>query len=215
MKIGVFDSGKGGKSVAEAIARDMPHLDVVFRDDSVHLPYGSKSPDEIYGYVIPILNTLIEEGCAVIVIACNTVSTTLIERLRAELAVPLVAVEPMVKPAAEISQTGIFAVCATPTTLSSDRYAWLKSTYAHNKTIIEPDCSNWAAMIEDNALNREQISSQIETVIDQGADVIVLGCTHYHWIEQDIQEIAQNRAIVIQPEPAIIEQLKRVLAQLA
>lgn len=215
MKIGVFDSGKGGKSVAEAIARDMPHLDVVFRDDSVHLPYGSKSPDEIYGYVIPILNTLIEEGCAVIVIACNTVSTTLIERLRAELAVPLVAVEPMVKPAAEISQTGIFAVCATPTTLSSDRYAWLKSTYAHDIKVIEPDCSNWAAMIEDNALNREQISSQIETVIDQGADVIVLGCTHYHWIEQDIQEIAQNRAIVIQPEPAIIEQLKRVLAQLA
>ncbi len=214
-KIGVFDSGIGGKSVANAIEKALPEAEVIFVNDSKHLPYGSKTPVQLQGFVLPILEDLVEQACKVIVIACNTVTTTLIEDLRAALPVPLVAVEPMVKPAATMTKSGTIAVCATPTTLASNRYAWLKETYAKDIKVIEPDCSDWTRMIEDNAVDEQKISERIENAISEGADVIVLGCTHYHWIEELINKLAAGRAAVIQPEPAIVEQLKRVLQQLA
>lgn len=215
MKIGVFDSGIGGKSVANAISKTLPEHEVIFRDDAEHLPYGTKSPEKIQGYVVPILQELVDAGCQVIVIACNTVTTTLIEPLRKIIKVPLVAVEPMVKPAAEMTKTGVIAVCATPTTLSSPRYQWLKDTYAKGVNVIEPDCSQWTSLIESNAMEREQIQKSVDDACLAGADVIVLGCTHYHWIEELIKEISAGRAKVIQPEKPLVDQLKRVIAQLA
>jgi glutamate racemase len=212
--IGVFDSGKGGISVANAIKRSLPDYQVVFRDDASHLPYGSKSPEELLGYVVPILQEMVEAGCSVIVIACNTVTTTLIHDLRKVIAVPLVGVEPMIKPAAKLSKTDIIAVCATPTTLASKRYDWLKETYAPDTTVLEPDCSDWAFMIESKQIDREKVRVRIDEACKIGADVIVLACTHYHWIEDIINDISAGRAIVIQPETAIIEQLKRVIAGL-
>ncbi len=90
MKIVVFDSGVGGLSVARAIQRQLPEHEVVYAEDREHVPYGTKTPEELYSLVVPILQRLIDEGCSVIVIACNTVTTTIIERLRAKLVVPLV-----------------------------------------------------------------------------------------------------------------------------
>jgi glutamate racemase len=129
--------------------------------------------------------------------------------------VPLVGMEPMIKPAALATQTGIIAVCATPRTLSSDRYAWLKKEYAKGVKVLEPDCSDWAYMVESNNLDREKIAKIVNEVCDQNADQIVLGCTHYHWIEQQIKDLAQGRARVVQPEVAVVAQLKRVLEQLS
>lgn len=215
MKIGVFDSGVGGLSVANAIENALPEHEVVFRDDHEHLPYGTKPPEELLGYVLPILQVMAEEGCKVIVIACNTVTTTLITELRKKIDVPLVGIEPMVKPAAQQSKSGVIAVCATPTTLASPRYKQLKQEFAADIKVLEPDCSDWSAMIENNQINNQKIVDEIEGVCNEGADVIVLGCTHYHWIEDTIKTIANGRAQVIQPEPAIVEQLKRVIARLA
>lgn len=215
MKIGVFDSGVGGKTFVRAIESALPDAEVLLRDDVEHLPYGTKSPDEVFGYVVPILKGLAEDGCQVIVVACNTVSTNLIGRLRAVISVPLVAVEPMVKPAAEQTKSGVIAVCATPATLKSDRYKWLKDNYARGVKVIEPDCSNWASMIEDKEVDRRQIHDTIDAVCLAGADVIVLGCTHYHWIENIIKKETEGRAVVIQPEKPVVEQLKRVIEQLA
>jgi glutamate racemase len=147
------------------------------------------------------------------VVACNTVSTTIIEFLRTSLSVPLIAMEPMVKPAAQITKSGVIAVCATPSTLRSERYHWLKKAYASHVKVIEPDCSDWAYMVEVNQLDRQNIAERINSACEAGADVSVLGCTHYHWIEELIQQIAGNRAQVLQPEQPVIEQLKRVLAQ--
>lgn len=212
MKIGVFDSGVGGLSVAKAIEKALPEDEVLFRNDAEHIPYGTKPAAELLGYVEPILNSLVEDGCAVIVIACNTVSTTLIEELRKRIAVPLVAIEPMVKPAAALTKSKAICVCATPTTLGSARYKWLKDTYAKDIRVIEPDCSGWTRMIEDDELDEALIRDQITDAIAMGADVIVLGCTHYHWIEAEIRQIADNKAEVIQPTEAIVMQLKRVLA---
>ena len=130
MKIGVFDSGVGGLSVANAVRAALPDAEVLLRQDKEHVPYGLRPPKEILGFVVPIFQAMVDEGCQVIVVACNTVTTTLIEELRQRFSLPLVAVEPMVKPAAALTKTKVIAVCATPTTLASARYAWLKEEYA-------------------------------------------------------------------------------------
>lgn len=213
-KVGIFDSGIGGLSVAHAIQKALPEAEVIFKNDSEHVPYGTRSIDEIYGFTKPILGSLIAEGCDVIVIACNTVTTNMITRLRQELPVPLIGMEPMVKPAATATKSGTIAVCATPRTLSSERYKWLKSEYASNVTVLEPDCSDWSLMVESDSADRQKIGEIVDEVCDSGADQIVLGCTHYHWIEQIIKDCARGRAEVIQPEGPVIEQLKRVLASL-
>lgn len=212
-KIGVFDSGIGGLSVARAIEKAFPEDSVLFVSDKAHVPYGDKSPQQLLGFVVPILEQMVQDGCEVIVIACNTVTTTLIEKLRACLSVPLIGIEPMVKPAAARTKSGVIAVCATPATLASVRYAWLKETFAAGITVLEPDCSQWAYMVEHNQVNESKLRTQINELCDTGADVIVLGCTHYHWIEDIMQQIAAKRAVVIQPEVPIIAQLRRALGK--
>ncbi len=214
MKIGVFDSGVGGQSVANAIKKALSDAEVIFVSDSANVPYGTKTPEQLFGLVLPILQELATKT-DVIVVACNTVSTTLITELRERIKTPLIAMEPMVKPAAEQTKSGVIAVCATPTTLASSRYKWLKDTYAAGKTVLEPDCSDWAYMIEANHVDYAKIKERITKVCKDGADVIVLGCTHYHWIEKEVQKIADEYgAKVIQPEQPVITQLKKVLQNL-
>lgn len=211
-KVGVFDSGVGGLSVANAIQDALPHVAVQYAHDREHVPYGDKTPEQLLRYVVPILERLVADGCVCIVIACNTVTTTIIGQLRQRMSVPLIGMEPMVKPAADQTKTGVIAVCATPATLKSKRYNWLKQTYAANVMVLEPDCSRWSYMIEHNAVEDDYIAQQINELCQGQADVIVLGCTHYHWIEKKIQDMAGHKAIVIQPEPAIIRQLQHALA---
>lgn len=201
--------------MARAVQKALPNAEIVFRNDKEHVPYGMRDLDEIYSFAEPILRSMVDDRCRVIVIACNTVTTNLIEQLRRQLPIPLVGMEPMIKPAAEASRSGVIAVCATPRTLQSERYAWLKNTYAFNTTVLEPDCSDWSNMIETNQVDRDKIANIIDDVSSKGADQIVLGCTHYHWIEELIREIARSRAEVMQPEIPVIEQLKRVIERIA
>ncbi|MDO8591763.1 MAG: glutamate racemase [bacterium] len=214
MKIGVFDSGVGGSSVVKAIQKELPNLEIIYKDDAKHVPYGNREIEEIHGLVRPIFQSFIDDGCQVIVIACNTVTTNLAEQLRAEFNVPMVGMEPMVKPAAAASKTGVIAVCATPRTLSSNRYKWLKEQFAKGVKVLEPNCSDWALMIENNRVDREKVAEIVNEVYKAGADQIVLGCTHYHWIEQLIKDLAKGRAEVIQSEKPVVSQLKKVLEQL-
>jgi glutamate racemase len=214
MKIGVFDSGIGGLSVANAIKQAFPHDEVIFKNDAKHVPYGSRGMEEVLLFTLPILQSLVMEGAQCIVIACNTVSTNLIDQLRNLLDVPLIAMEPMVKPAAAQTSSGVIAVCATPATLRSARYAWLKDTFAKGVKVLEPDCTSWAAMIEANDIDETAIRTLVQDMLNQQADVIVLGCTHYHWIEELITACAGDRAMVLQPEQPVIAELTRVLARL-
>lgn len=213
--IGVFDSGIGGLSIVNAIRKSYPEAEVRFANDPEHLPYGTKTKEEIFSFSYPIIRKLQDDGCDVIVIACNTVSTTVIGELRQRLSVPLIALEPMVKPAATLTKSKIIAVCATPATLASRRYHELKQEYAKGIEVVEPDCANWAELIERNNLGSKQIAETVQGILAKGADVIVLGCTHYHWIEQDIKREAGDNVTVIQPEAAIVRRLKQVLEQLA
>lgn len=212
--VGVFDSGVGGLSFVNAIKKALPDVDVIYADDKDNIPYGNKTKQQLQELVTPIINDLASK-CDLIVIACNTVSTLLIKELRESVKVPLIAVEPMVKPASQLSKTGVIAVCATPTTLASPRYRWLKDNYAKDITVLEPDCSNWSTLIEHNHKNELEIELTVDNVCDAGADVIVFGCTHYHWIEKEIREAAGSRAKILQPEKAVILQVEHVLKQLA
>lgn len=214
MKIGVFDSGVGGQSVANSIMQSMPELEVILREDREHVPYGTKQPEELFGFVMPIFQAMIDEGCEVIVVACNTITTTLINELREKFSIPFVAIEPMIKPAAQITKSKVIAVCATPATLNSQRYKWLKNEFAKGITVLEPACGDWPLMIEENAITEQEITNRINETLDKNADVIVLACTHFHWIEEEIKELATGKATVIQPTEATIEQLKRVISQL-
>ncbi len=117
----------------------------------------------------------------------------------------------MVKTASELTKTGKIVVCATPATLASSRYSELVQKYAAHLTIIEPDCSEWAYLIENNQLNRSHVEKQITNACDNGADTIVLGCTHYHWIKDLITELTAGKASVIEPSEAIGRRVKQLL----
>ena len=214
IKIGVFDSGVGGLSVVRAIKDALPGVEIIYKDDKAHVPYGTKTVEQIHDYVRPIFRQFIDDGCQIIVVACNTVTTNLIGELRHELRVPMVGMEPAIKPAAAATKTGVIAVCATPRTLSSQRYGWLKQQYAEGVKVLEPDCSDWAEMIEKNKVDRDKIAKTVGEVVSAGADQIVLGCTHYHWIEEMIKQLSNNKAKVIQPKTPVINQLKRLIDQI-
>lgn len=200
--------------MARAVEEALSDAEVIFVHDTPdHFPYATKTPAEIHTFIQPIFQGLLEQGCDAVVVACNTVSTTLIGRLRADFpALPLIAIEPMVKPAAAQTRSRVIAVCATPTTLASERYHELKQQCAQGIEVLEPDCADWSYLIEHNAMSDARIHQAIEPALQAGADVIVLGCTHYHWIETEVKQIAQGRAVVLQPEQAVVAQLRRVLS---
>lgn len=210
-KIGVFDSGVGGKSVADAIQAALPDSEVLFINDPDNLPYGNKSPEQLRELAKPHLDYLVNQDCDLIVVACNTVSCTVLPAMKDNYEIPIVGMVPMVKTASAMTIVGTIAVCATPTTLASKRYNELKEEFAKDIRVIEPDCSDWALMIESNMVDQAKIKATIDDVCDKGADVIVLGCTHYHWIEDIIKKDAEGRARVIQPEPAIVAHVKELL----
>lgn len=211
MKLGIFDSGMGGKALAASLSDIFPEAMIRVVDDHKNVPYGSKSVDQIIALTDTAIQPLLADGSDVIIIACNTATMAAIETLRRKYPLQnFVGLEPMVKPAALLTKTGAIAVCATPFTLASKRYRWLVEAYAKNTTVLQPDCSRWARMIEDGAIDQAEIEKVVNDSCEQGADVIVLGCTHYHWIKGMIEEIAGNRAVVLEPSEAIARRIQAI-----
>jgi len=215
LKIGVFDSGVAGLSIANAIKKALPDYEIIYREDSEHFSYGSRSPEQILRFVEPIFRNMVDEGCAIIVIACNTVTTTLLDTLRERLTVPLVGVEPMFEVAAQATQARKIAVCATPTTYASPLYRELKAQYAKDITVFEVECRDWPYMADRDPVDDIKVSKRIEEVLGYGVDVIVLACTHYHWIGEKIRYLSVQKATVIEPEEETVRRLQEVLVSLA
>ncbi len=212
MRIGVFDSGIGGEAVAASLRQTFPGADIVTVNDKEHVPYGTKTKDKVIQLTTAAIQPLLEASCDVIVIACNTATTQAIDFLRTSYPKQkFIGIEPMIKTAVKLTTSNTIVVCATTSTLSSDRYLHLKQEYASHCNILEPDCSDWARLIENNALNRSHVEHSIASACSQGADVIVLGCTHYHWIKDLIQEIASDTAVVIEPSEAIGRRVTQLL----
>lgn len=212
MKLGVFDSGIGGAAIAEALQKTFPDAEIMTVNDRKNIPYGDKTPADVIRFTDAAIRPLLQGSCDIIIIACNTATTIAIETLRARYSnQKFIGIEPMVKTAASLTKSHIIAVCATPATLASERYMTLAKKYGQHLEIIEPDCSMWAYWIENNQVNRLHVKQTIDSVCKRGADVIVLGCTHYHWIKDLIIELTAGRAQVIEPSEAIGRRIKQLL----
>ena len=206
MKIGVFDSGKGSEFIAAGLRKLLPEHEYLVVNDREHVPYGNRSDDEVAALTNAAIQPLLDASCEIIVIACNTATMAAIEQLRADYpATKFVGIEPMVKPAAAMSQTGHIAVLATPLTLKSQRYRQLVKTHADNIVISEPNTAGWAAAIEYD--KTEEITfEEIGKCIANGCDVIVLACTHYLALQPAIIE-AFPRVTILEPTEAIARQI--------
>lgn len=213
MKLGIFDSGIGGQAVATALGVAFPKANILVVNDKEHVPYGDKTPQEIIRLTNTAIQPLLREQCDIIIIACNTATAIAIETLRDYYPQQrFIGIEPMIKTAAKLSKSNKIAVCATPATLASSRYRQLIASHAQHLTILEPDCSEWAYMIENNLINDQHIVATIQDVCNRGADVIVLGCTHYHWIKERILQITPPRVHVIEPSEAIAARIRHLIA---
>lgn len=213
MKIGVFDSGVGGEAVAVELRRLLPNSEVIAVNDHNNVPYGGRPRAEIMKLTKAAVQPLVDLKCDSIVIACNTATTNAIQLLRHDFpTIPFIGLEPMVKPAAQLTATKHIAVLATPATLKSPRYAELKRAYGTGCTFYEPDCSNWAAHIEAGEQDAIALEATLQPLLKNNIDVIVLGCTHYHWIKDAIQSYVGKEVIVLEPSDAIKNRLEHILS---
>ena len=204
MKIGVFDSGVGGRAVAQRLQEFIPEAEILSVDDHAHVPYGSRPSEEIITLTTKAIQPLLDAHCDSIVIACNTATTVAIRELRQRFPeTPFVGIEPMVKPSSLLTKTKRIAVLATPATLSSLRYSELKNEWAKDITVVEPDCHTWAGLIEAGKETEVPIEQTVELLIQDGVDVIVLACTHYHWLKQRAEKAAHGQAQILEPTEAI------------
>ncbi len=210
MNIGVFDSGIGGEAVANSLRNYFPEAKIAVVNDRENLPYGDKTSHQIRLLTDAAIQPLL--GSDVIVIACNSATTAAIEFLRGKYTnQKFIGIEPMIKPALNLTKTRIIGVCATPATLGSNSYRMLKDKYARNYQVVEPDCSNWSQMIENNDLNNSEVITVLDEMIANQVDVIVLGCTHYHWIKELIVEYVGPDIQVLEPSEAIGRRVSSLL----
>lgn len=213
MKIGVFDSGLGGKYVADRLAEIFPQDDIRYVNDVNNLPYGDKTPEQLQQLTEAAIRPLLDANCDAIVIACNSATMNAIHYLRQTYpSFFFIGIEPMLKPAAQYSKTKTIAVCATPATLSSSSYANLKQKYVADYTVIEPDCATWAQIIENKKADTIDVDSLVASLVQQNCDVIVLGCTHYHYLKDRFQAAAPH-VTILEPTDAIARRIKDQLIE--
>lgn len=217
--IGMFDSGVGGLSVLKAIHALLPAQPVIYFADQAHVPYGSRSLEEVRAFSSAITEFLLGLGSALIVVACNTASAAALQELRAQFPeTRFVGMEPAVKPAAEQTHTGVVGVLATPATFQGRLYSSVVERFAKEVTILQDTCPGLVGEIEKGNLEGAEthriLENAIRPMLDENIDTIVLGCTHYPFVIPLIRLIAGAGVTVIDPAPAIARQTGRVLVAL-
>lgn len=217
--IGVFDSGIGGLSVANAILAALPREAIYYYADTAHVPYGPRSREEISQFSHDITRHLLHQGCKLIVVACNTATAAALYELRAHWPeVPFVGMEPAVKPAAQATRAGKVGVLATAATFSSERYATLMHRYAGEVQVWENPCLGLVPLIEarrwEDAETEALLRTIIEPMLAAGVDTLVLGCTHYPFVLPLIRRIVGPEFSIIDPAPAVARQVERRLREL-
>ena len=216
--IGVFDSGVGGLTVLRAIRQQLPTEQLLYVADSAHAPYGERDPEYITNRCLAIAQFLHQQSVKAMVVACNTASVVAIEHLRNTFALPIVGIEPAIKPAASVTRSGVVGVLATSRTLQSPGVKRLCELYGQNVELMLKPCPGLVDRIERAELNtpetKAMLTGFVQPLLDAGADTIVLGCTHYPFVRDVIQEIAGNAVTVIEPGAAVARQLCRRLEQL-
>lgn len=216
--IGVFDSGVGGLSVVRAIRSDLPSVPVIYAGDQIHVPYGLRPMEEVRGFSRAITRFLLQQGSRLIVVACNTASAAALHYLREEFPeVPFVGMEPAVKPAAEITRSGVVGVLATPATFQGELYASVVERFAQHVKILTDTCPGLVGQIEAGKLDDPETDAILHRALDPmiraGVDTVVMGCTHYPFVIPQIQQIVGSNVRVIDPAPAIARQVGRLLKE--
>ena len=215
--IGIFDSGVGGLSVLREIRRALPSEDLLYAADSAYAPYGDRDPDVIQARALAVVRWLESRGAKAVVVACNTATGVAVDLLRERVALPIVAIEPAVKPAAALTRTGTVGVMATTRTLASPRFARLVSAHAQGVRIVTQACPGLVQLVEAGELAsddaRALVAQYVGPLIQQGADVIVLGCTHYPFLTPLIAEAAGAQVTIVDPAVAVARELRRRLEQ--
>jgi len=229
--IGIFDSGVGGLSIWREIVQQFPHEATLYFADQAHIPYGSRSLDEIRAFSEAITHFLLDQGAKLIVVACNTASGAALHHLRETFpTVPFVGMEPAVKPAAEHTHTGVIGVIATPATFQGDLFQTLAVRFASNVTLHTQACPGLVEAVESGTADAPEaetlLREYITPLLDAGIDQLVLGCTHYPFLIPAIRRILdsdrgphdsdrgpQPNVTISDPAPAVARQAGRVLAQ--
>lgn len=236
IKIGVFDSGEGGLSVLKEITRLLPEAEYVYYSDNAHCPYGEKSPEYIQDRARAITERLLKEGADVIVVACNTATAAAISVLRSEYSdassqevrdrvqeltggrhdhICFIGMEPAVKPAALGTRTGVVGVLATAGTLKGSKYLKTKESVDDQVNVFEHVGLGFVELVEEGRLSGSEaedvVKASLGPLLSAGADIIVLGCTHYPFLLHVLQKVAGPDIRFIDPAPAVARQLVHVL----
>lgn len=214
--IGIMDSGSGGLSVLREILRVLPDEKYIYFSDNAFCPYGEKSAEFISGRCHKIVSDFKAKGADAVVIACNTATAAAIPTLRAEFTdIPIVGMEPAVKPAALGSRSGVIGVLATKSTLKSTKYIDTRRKYTEGIKVMEHIGEGFVELVESLELSGPHAESvvrhSLQPMLDEGADTIVLGCTHYPFLLPVLEQIAGDDVKFIDPAPAVARQLVRVL----
>lgn len=215
--IGIFDSGVGGTSVFKEIKALLPHEHTIYLADSFNAPYGGKSKKEIIDLSVKNTELLIQKGCKLIVVACNTATTNAISVLRDAFDIRFIGIEPAIKPAALSTQTKAIGILATKGTLSSELFHKTTDLYSHGIKVIEQVGEGIVSLIEEGKTDSEDMTVLLQTylkpMIAADIDYLVLGCTHYPYLIPLLLEMLPNHVKIIDSGQAVARQTKAVLEQ--
>jgi glutamate racemase len=214
--VGIFDSGVGGLSVLAEFRRSAPEHPVIYLADQAWAPYGERSLGEVRDRSVMIARDLINRGCDLIVVACNSASAAALHHLREVFpGTQFVGMEPAVKPAASQSERGVVGVLATDATFQGELYASVVDRHSNGAQIVEQACPGLADAVErlgvDAVETRMLVERYVTPLRDAGIDTLVLGCTHYPFLLEAIQDVAGSAVTVIDPAPAVARQTMRLL----
>jgi glutamate racemase len=213
--IGIFDSGIGGVTIFKSIKKLLPKENFLYFSDNLNSPYGNKSKKEIQILSLKNSEWLLNKGCKIIVVACNTATTNCISMLRESFKTPFIGVEPAIKPAATNTRTGNIGVLATKGTLNSNLFEITSNDYCSKINIIEKNGDGLVDMIENGILNGTEIEKLLlkflSPMIKSNIDHLVLGCTHYPLINDSIEKILPNNVKILESGEAVAKQTKKII----
>jgi glutamate racemase len=215
--VGIFDSGVGGLSVAREIRRALPAEDLVYVADTAYCPYGDRAVEEVRERALAVGRYLEAAGAKVVIVACNTATGAALELLREALTVPVIGLEPAVKTGAARTRNRKVAVMATVGTLKSERYARLVRDHGDGVAVLAQPCPGLADLIEQGHLDDDVLARRVDELTrpirESQADVVVLGCTHYLFVEDAVRRALGTGVDIVDSGPAIARRLAQVLRE--
>jgi glutamate racemase len=213
--IGIFDSGLGGLSVVQEVRAVLPNEHLIYYADSAYCPYGTRTPDEISERCRLITAELVGHGAKAIILACNTACAVALPELRARFDLPIIGLEPAVKPATRLTQTQRVGVLATPRTVASERLANLVEVHAHDIEVRLVAAPGLVELVEAGNLTGPDVGHILRAFLDPliawGVDVVVLGCTHYPFLRDEIQRLVGPDVHIVDSGEAIARRTRVVL----